>query len=167
MIQSLFAEMFSKNDWLMVWDHMITNPPAFMYHFVIAYLVNFRKALLKTNQLKDFYYFFQRRNATNVSKIILKAYDIMLKTPTSIDPGSALRQFEPCSRDEYPIFNQYPQFIVNYQSKMKEQIRQEEQEYIKKRFTLANETTCGRTWQIDRGIEKGKATMGGIRFEHE
>jgi hypothetical protein len=126
-------KLFSKKDWLMVWDHLVSNPPSFFYHFIAAYLIHFRRQLLGVSELKDFYFFFQRRNPTNVTSLILKAYSLKQNSPTSIDPSSFLRPFLPSPPGEYPIFNQYPQFIVNYQSKMKNKIRQEEYEYLKKR----------------------------------
>jgi hypothetical protein len=132
-MQTLFSELFSKQDWVKVWDHLLTNPPSFMYHFIAAYLIHFRKPLLGISDIKDFYYFFQRRNATDVSKMISLAYQIRAKTPKSLDPNSHLKAFKHCNVGEYPIFNQYPQFIINYQSRMKTKIRQEEEEYIKKR----------------------------------
>jgi hypothetical protein len=132
-MRSLFSELFSKDDWLMVWDHLISNSPSFMYHFIVAYLVHYRKPLLAIQDAKDFYYFFQRRNPVDVTSIILKAYHLRSITPTSIDPANFLKAFEPCAIGEYPIFNEYPQFIVNYQTKMKEKIKKEEEEYFKKR----------------------------------
>jgi hypothetical protein len=132
-MQSLFSEVFSKKDWMMVWDHLVSNSPSFFYHFIAAYIIHFRRSLLGIHDQKDFYFFFQRRNVTSVPSIILKAYEIKAKTPTSIDPSSFLKPFMAFSPGEYPIFNQYPQFIVNYQSRMKNKIRQEEHEYIKKR----------------------------------
>jgi hypothetical protein len=133
LMQSLFSEVFSKKDWMMVWDHLVSNSPSFFYHFIAAYIIHFRRSLLGIHDQKDFYFFFQRRNVTSVPSIILKAYEIKAKTPTSIDPSSFLKPFMAFSPGEYPIFNQYPQFIVNYQSRMKNKIRQEEHEYIKKR----------------------------------
>jgi WD40 repeat protein len=133
LMQSLFSELFSKKDWLMVWDHLVSNSPSFFYHFMVSYLIHFRRPLLRISELKDFYFFFQRRNTTNVTNIILNAYNIKSKTPSSLDPSSFLKPFEPSTKGEYPIFNKYPQFIVNYQSRMKDKIRQEEVEYIKKR----------------------------------
>jgi hypothetical protein len=156
LMQSLFSELFSKKDWLMVWDHLVSNPPSFMYHFMVAYLMHFRRPLMQTTELKDFYYFFQRRNATNVTNIILRAYSIKSKTPSSLDPGSFLKPFEPCTRGEYPIFNEYPQFIVNYQSRMKNKIRQEELEYIKKRYTNLTRQLAAELARLTEELKKEK-----------
>ncbi|KAJ3323251.1 TBC1 domain member 31 [Boothiomyces sp. JEL0866] len=137
LVQTLFAELFSKKDWLCVWDHLISNQPSFLYHFIIAYLIHFRRPLLRITELKDFYFFFQRRNATNVASIILLMYKVNAKTPKSLDPATFIKNFEPATKGEYPVFNQYPEFIINYQSQMKDKIRQEEYEYLKKKQLAA------------------------------
>jgi hypothetical protein len=166
LMNSLFSELFSKQDWLKVWDHLISNPPAFMYHFIVAYLVHFRKPLMGITDANDFYYFFQRRNPTSVAKIIQKAYSIQSNTPKALDPASHIQAFKPCNVGEYPIFNQYPQFIVNYQSRMKTKIRQEEDDYIKKRHLAAELSRLtdelrkekkqweNSDWQMNEMIEK-------------
>jgi Rab-GTPase-TBC domain len=135
-MKSLFSESFSKQDWLKVWDHLVANPPSFLYHFMIAYLIHFRKPLLAICNQKDFIFFFQKRNATNTNNLIMKAYEIKQKTPTTLDPSTFLKSFNPCLPGEYPIFNQYPQFIVNHQMKMKNKIREDEEEFIQKRLVI-------------------------------
>nr|KAJ3421654.1 TBC1 domain member 31 [Polyrhizophydium stewartii] len=82
MMKTLFTEQFSRPDWLRLWDHLLTQPPSFMYHFVVAYILAFRAALLETTKLSDF---------------------------------------------------KYPEFIVNYQSQMRDKIRSDEAEYVRKR----------------------------------
>ena len=61
------------------------------------------------------------------------AYDLQANTPISVSPSSFLEPFKPLLRGQYPIFNRFPEFIVNYQSKMKERIRKDEEDYLRKR----------------------------------
>ncbi|KAL2919956.1 hypothetical protein HK105_200022 [Polyrhizophydium stewartii] len=133
MMKTLFTEQFSRPDWLRLWDHLLTQPPSFMYHFVVAYILAFRAALLETTKLSDFKYFFCRRNASNLTRILKEAYRLQSVTPTSLAPSTFLAPFTPCLRGEYPIFNKYPEFIVNYQSQMRDKIRSDEAEYVRKR----------------------------------
>ncbi|KAJ3108872.1 TBC1 domain member 31 [Phlyctochytrium planicorne] len=137
-MSTLFAEIFSETDWLKVWDHLVTNPPSFVYYFVLAYLRKYRIALLATTDLRDFRYFFHRRNPVSVDAILLEAYRLHDITPQKISPTSFFKSFEPVLVGQYPIFNKFPEFIVNYQSKMKERIREEEEDYLRKR-KLADE----------------------------
>jgi hypothetical protein len=53
-MHSLFSELFVLDDWLRVWDHLVSNPPAFMYYVVVAYAKYFRTALLETDKHDDF-----------------------------------------------------------------------------------------------------------------
>ena len=44
---------------------------------------------------------------------------------------------KPVAKGEtYPIFNKYPKFIVDYQTKERERIRHEELDYLRERFTF-------------------------------
>jgi hypothetical protein len=54
MMQTLFAEVFVRQDWLRLWDHFVTNPPAFMYYFIAAYIRHYRVALLDIKRIEDF-----------------------------------------------------------------------------------------------------------------
>lgn len=163
MMQSLFSELFSKPDWMVVWDHLVSNPPSFMYSFTTAYIIHFRVALLSINDPKDFYYFFQRRNVTNIPSLILKAYEIKRTTPSTIAPSTFLKAFEPIKPGSYPVFNAYPHFIVNYQSRMKDKIRAEENEYIRSR-QLASELNRLTTElkQDQKTWEKSDIKMNGM-----
>ncbi|KAJ3209747.1 TBC1 domain member 31 [Dinochytrium kinnereticum] len=137
-MSTLFAEIFSQADWLKVWDHMITNPPSFLYYFVVAYLRRFRTALLAITDLRDFKYFFTRRNPVSVDSVLIDAYRLHDRTPEKLSPTTRFAPFEPVLAGQYPIFNKFPEFIVNYQSKMKERIRVDEEDYLRKR-KLADE----------------------------
>lgn len=135
-MQTLFSEMFAKDDWLKLWDHLLSNQPSYMYYVIVAYLIRFRKPLLETHRAGDFEYFFQRRNAVRVTSVILLAYKLQESTPASLSSASFVASFTPCLTGEYPMFNKYPEFIVNYQSKMKDKIRKEEEDYVRKRYIL-------------------------------
>ncbi|KAI8894406.1 WD40-repeat-containing domain protein [Globomyces pollinis-pini] len=179
LIQTLFSESFSKSDWLTIWDHMVSNDPSFIYYFLVGYLIHFRKVLMRTTHTKDFYYFFQRRQATNISTLLLKVYEIKLKTPTELDVSSFISSFKPMEHGEYPIFNQYPQFIVNYQTRMKDKIRQEEQEYLRKRQLAAELSRLteelrhekkqweSSDWKMNEMIEKWWSQMTAQQEERE
>lgn len=136
MMQTLFSEIFAKDDWLKLWDHLVSNQPSFLYFIIVAYLIRFRSPLLETHRESDFEFFFQRRNPVSLNSVIKLAYKLQNETPSTLSPASYVGAFTPCLRGEYPVFNKYPEFIVNYQSKMKDKIRKEEDEYIRKRRTV-------------------------------
>ena len=80
-----------------------------------------------------FQYFFHHRNAVDVSQVIQEAYRLMDTTPKDIHPQGMMEEFTPLTKSQYPVFNKYPKFIVDYQVQERERIRQEETEYIRQR----------------------------------
>jgi hypothetical protein len=53
-MHTLCSELLLMEDWLRVWDHMVSNPPSFFYYVLIAYARYFRVALLTTDKHDDF-----------------------------------------------------------------------------------------------------------------
>lgn len=54
----------------------------------------------------------------------------MESTPSDIHPRNMLSDFTPLTEGQYPVFNQYPEFIVEFQSREREKIRQQEMEHL-------------------------------------
>lgn len=55
------------------------------------------------------------RNACDISAIIQEAYHLQNTTPSEIHPEKMLDNFTPLTKGQYPVFNKYPKFIVDYQ----------------------------------------------------
>lgn len=68
--------------------------------------------------------------------ILNEAYRLTEVTPQDIDPKRMIESFQPLTRGQYPVFNKYPKFIVDYQIQEKEKLRQEEMNYIRQRFSF-------------------------------
>ena len=51
----------------------------------------------------------------SIGQLMKEAYHIMDSTPADIHPQSMLEDFTPLTTGQYPIFNKYPKFIVDYQ----------------------------------------------------
>ena len=62
-----------------------------------------------------FQYFFHHRNAVDMKQVLKEAYRIMEATPDSLHPRKLLTEFTPLTKGQYPVFNKYPKFIVDYQ----------------------------------------------------
>ena len=60
-------------------------------------------------------YYFHHRNAMSIGQLMKEAYHIMDSTPADIHPQNVLEDFTPLTQGQYPIFNKYPKFIVDYQ----------------------------------------------------
>lgn len=133
MLETFFSEIFNRNEWLCLFDHIFSNHPSFILYIVTSYCINNRSALLRVQELDDFKYFFHHRNPISVQTIVNEAYRLSEVTPVDIDPKRMIESFQPLTRGQYPVFNKYPKFIVDYQIQEKEKLRQEEMNYIRQR----------------------------------
>uniref|UniRef100_A0A671PWE3 TBC1 domain family member 31 n=1 Tax=Sinocyclocheilus anshuiensis TaxID=1608454 RepID=A0A671PWE3_9TELE len=134
LLETLFSEVLMREEWLKLFDNVFSNHPSFLLMAVVAYVTCCRAPLLLCTERKDFEYFFHHRNSLDISAMLKEAYRLMDSTPADIHPSSALSDFEPLTQGQYPIFNKYPTFIVEYQSQERERIRQQEVEYLRERY---------------------------------
>ncbi|NXD77597.1 TBC31 protein, partial [Halcyon senegalensis] len=138
LLETLFSEVLTREEWLKVFDNILSNHPSYFLMIVIAYVICSRTPLLHCNQTADFEYFFRHRNNLDINVVIKEAYHLMEATPLDIHPQRMLDDFIPLTKGQYPVFNKYPKFIVDYQTQEWERIRQDEIEYLRER-QLAHE----------------------------
>ncbi|XP_041376206.1 TBC1 domain family member 31-like [Gigantopelta aegis] len=140
LLESVFSEVLTKEEWLMMWDNVFSSHPSFLLMLIAAYAICARGPLMQCKELDDFKYFFHHRNAVDVKQVVKEAYRLMESTPNDIHPKKHIEEFKPLTKGLYPVFNKYPKFIVDYQVQERERIRQEELEYLRqKQVTLAVE----------------------------
>ncbi|XP_072051869.1 TBC1 domain family member 31-like [Amphiura filiformis] len=137
LLETLFSEVVTRDEWLRMFDNIFSNHPAFLHLMVVAYLISSRQALLQCMNVDDFKYFFHHRNAVDISGVIKEAYRLDESTPDDIHPARMLEEFQPLTRGQYPIFNKYPKFIVDYQAQEREKIRRDELDYLHQRHATA------------------------------
>lgn len=70
----------------------------------------------------------------NIGDIIKEAYRIMDTTPSDIHPKNMLSDFTPLTKGQYPVFNHYPEFILEYQSKKREKMRLKQMKHFSQRY---------------------------------
>ncbi|XP_068094082.1 TBC1 domain family member 31 [Hyperolius riggenbachi] len=133
LLETLFSEVLTREEWLRLFDNVFSNHPCFLLMAVVAYILCSRSPLLHCSQKEDFEYFFHHRNNLDINAMIKEAYHLMEATPADIHPQRLLNDFVPLTKGQYPIFNKYPKFIVDYQSQERERLRQEELEYLRER----------------------------------
>ncbi|NXI92057.1 TBC31 protein, partial [Psophia crepitans] len=138
LLETLFSEILTREEWLKVFDNIFSNHPSYFLMIVVAYITCSRAPLLHCNQKGDFEYFFHHRNNLDINVVIKEAYHLMEATPLDIHPQRMLDDFIPLTKGQYPVFNKYPEFIVDYQTQERERIRQDEIKYLRER-QLAHE----------------------------
>ena len=50
-----------------------------------------------------------------MADLMMEAYHLMETTPAQLDPRRVLEDYTPLTKQQYPIFNKYPKFIVDFQ----------------------------------------------------
>ncbi|XP_008304948.1 TBC1 domain family member 31-like, partial [Stegastes partitus] len=133
LLETLFSEVLTRDEWLKLFDNIFSNHPSFLLMACTAYIICCREPLLLCSQKQDFEYFFHHRNNLDVGAMIKEAYRLMGSTPADIHPRTLLSDFTPLTKGQYPVFNHYPEFIVEYQSREREKIRLQEMEYLRER----------------------------------
>ncbi|NWU70187.1 TBC31 protein, partial [Pterocles burchelli] len=133
LLETLFSEVLTREEWLKVFDNIFSNHPSYFLMIVVAYIICSRAPLLHCKQTAEFESFFHHRNNLDINVVIKEAYHLVEATPLDIHPQHMLDDFIPLTKGQYPVFNKYPKFIVDYQTQELERIRQDEIEYLRER----------------------------------
>ncbi|XP_037084695.1 TBC1 domain family member 31-like [Pollicipes pollicipes] len=137
LLETAFSEVFTQNDWLVAWDHILTNDPSYMLAVVISYNAVSQAALLRCKTADDISYYFRNQNVVSVRHVVRRAYVIHESTPADIHPRGFMEKFEAIGAEAYPVFNKYPTFIVNHQLEERERIGREHQAFLEERGATA------------------------------
>ena len=55
LLQTLLSEVFSKQEWCIIWDHIVMNhQQSYLYFVVLAYLIYFRVSILSCKSISEF-----------------------------------------------------------------------------------------------------------------
>ncbi|XP_059527772.1 TBC1 domain family member 31 isoform X7 [Myotis daubentonii] len=138
LLETVFSEVLTREEWLKLFDNVFSNHPSFLLMTVVAYNICSRAPLLNCDRKDDFEYFFHHRNNLDISVVIREVYHLMDTTPADIHPERVLSGFAALTKGQYPVFNQYPKFIVDYQTQERERIRNDELDYLRERQTVKN-----------------------------
>ncbi|XP_004838059.1 TBC1 domain family member 31 isoform X4 [Heterocephalus glaber] len=136
LLETVFSEVLTREEWLKLFDNVFSNHPSFLLMTVVAYNICSRAPLLHCTLKGDFQYFFHHRNNLDINVVIREVYHLMEITPANIHPESELEVFVALTKGQYPVFNQYPKFIVDYQTQERERIRNDELDYLRERQTV-------------------------------
>ncbi|RGB38171.1 WD40-repeat-containing domain protein [Rhizophagus diaphanus] len=137
MIKCSFARILTREDWLELWDHLLSNEePSFMYFFLIAYILIARDVLLGMTSKRQVSEFFTRANIVNISKVLEISHKLEKETPLSISPKFDIGRYKPLSKygKEYKLdYNASLTYHRNQQDDIRDWILEQEKEIIKKR----------------------------------
>jgi len=111
---TLFSEVLSRNEWLILWDHIFSNPPSFLVVVVVSFLICWKIPLLKIVTKEDLQFFLHHLTpGTQIADVIKIAYS--LRKEISKDLLNISEKYTALLSGQYPIFNKLPKFIVDFQ----------------------------------------------------
>jgi len=129
LLKNLFTEVLTREEWLRFFDTLITynTEPELIMHFTVSYLIYFKPTLINAKTTLDIQNFTYKQNPINIEKVLKQAKE--LKRATGDDLITVpFNNNLPIPTGQYPIFDHYPKFIVDFQNKVRERIMAEEQE---------------------------------------
>lgn len=149
LLESLFSEVFTKNEWFILWDHIFSNDPAFLLCAVISFNIIHRTALLALKEKENFQIFYHHPNPNNIQYLIQKTYYILNRTSENIHPRQYLNKFRKIEVGKYPQFINYPKTV--FECKELKSLDQELNELKISETSLLN--SKGKEWERLKQIE--------------
>nr|XP_022920758.1 TBC1 domain family member 31 [Onthophagus taurus] len=130
LMQTCFSEVLCSNDWLILWDHILSNEPSFLIMVTVAYSLTQKQRLMQLIELQDFHSIYYKQNCVDIKKLISKSYQLLESTENIFHPRRYLNNFTKLDDNVYPIFNAYPKAVLDYQANINEMKRLKEDKKI-------------------------------------
>ncbi|EDW73950.1 uncharacterized protein Dwil_GK21641 [Drosophila willistoni] len=108
LLSNAFAEVLEEQQWLVLWDNIITEPPYFPIFLAIAYNVIHREIILRLPDQKSVIMFYHEQNPIDMTKLLKRARSIMAKCDLVLHPQRFVPPFSPVPKGVYPKFLKYP-----------------------------------------------------------
>ncbi|CAH2218648.1 TBC1 domain family member 31 [Pararge aegeria] len=149
-LETAFSEVLTCSEWLIIWDHILSNEPAFLLMAVVSYNIIQKNALKRLNSHEQLENFFHMQNPIDKKAFLKKAYILLNETPEEIHPRTFFNSFSALEKgSSYQQFTGYPKATICL--KLAKNQRRKTQE----RRTLKELTTKAQTQEINkRCIEK-------------
>lgn len=113
MLETAFSEVLTCSEWLILWDHILSNEPAFILMAVVAYNIVQRNAIRKLTTHEQIEDFFHMQNPIDKKALLKKAYTILDTTPDDIHPRKFFNTFVTLEKGEtYQQFTGYPKATI-------------------------------------------------------
>ncbi|XP_028042589.1 TBC1 domain family member 31 [Bombyx mandarina] len=112
-LETAFSEVLTCTEWLILWDHILSNEPSFILMAVVSYNIVQRNAIKKFKTCEQFENFYHLQNPLDKKTFLKKTYLIMNDTSTDIHPRKYLNNFAPLEKGMcYQQFTGYPKTTI-------------------------------------------------------
>lgn len=162
LMETAFSETLEEQQWLQLWDHIMSNDPHFMIFVIVAYNSSLRSTIMRYESADGIEKVFREQNYVNFKKLTSKAYRLMEKCPSSIHPKRYMKPFAPLSRGEYQKFENYPKNLSDVKVNEIDALRMEQKLLDKKLTEMASlEKTVNLRMESQRMDEEYQKRMLG------
>ncbi|KAI5636602.1 rab-GTPase-TBC domain-containing protein [Phthorimaea operculella] len=149
-LETAFSEVLTCSEWLILWDHILSNEPAFILMAVVAYSIVQKNALKRIHSHEQIESFYHMQNPICKKAFLKKAYILLNETPEEIHPRRFFKTFESLEKgDCYQQFTGYPKATIC----LKLEKQQRKKENKSKNQTLRNLTTKSQERMINERIQ--------------
>jgi hypothetical protein len=136
LMESAFSEVLDEQQWLQLWDHIVSNGIHFMIFVIVAYNSTLRLPIMRC-EAEGIERIFLEQNYVNMKKLTNKAYRLMAKCPAAIHPERYMKPFSPLTRGEYKKFENYPRNLTDMKVNEMDAVRKEQKQLDKKLTEMA------------------------------
>lgn len=126
LMETAFSEILDEQQWLQLWDHIVSNDSFFMIFVIVAYNTMLRLTVMRCETSESVEKIFLEQNYINFKKLITKAYRLMENCPTSIHPKRYMKPFEPLTHGDYQKFQNYPKSLSDMKVNEIDLLREEQ-----------------------------------------
>ena len=126
-MKSCFSELLDAKQWLMFFDHVISNHSYFLIFAICAYNSMQKASIMQHENEQDLEYFFHNQNSIDMRKFVWKIFDYMDKCPPEIHPKNYMKAFLSLKcGDKYRKFENFPKLLLDMRNNELNAIKDEE-----------------------------------------
>lgn len=112
-LETAFSEVLTCSEWLILWDHILSNEPAFILMAVVSYSLIQKNAIKRLQTHEQLESFFHMQNPICKKAFLKRAYILLNETADDIHPRRFFNSFVSLERgDCYQQFTGYPKATV-------------------------------------------------------
>ncbi|KAG6447720.1 hypothetical protein O3G_MSEX005090 [Manduca sexta] len=145
-LETAFSEVLTCSEWLILWDHILSNEPAFILMAVVSYNIVQKNAIRRLKTQEQLENFFHMQNPIDKKTFLKKTYVLVNETSEDIHPRRFLNSFTALDKGEcYQQFTGYPKATICLKLAKKDR-----QKTLKSdRYTLRELTTRSQEREIN------------------
>ncbi|XP_045500154.1 TBC1 domain family member 31 [Colias croceus] len=139
-LETAFSEVLTCSEWLILWDHIISNEPAFILMAVVSYNIIQKNVIKRLKSHEDLENFFHKQNPIDKKIFIKKAYMLLNETPEDIHPRRFFKTFTSLEKGLcYQQFTGYPKATICLKIARKEKKKNKRENYTLKELTTQSQ----------------------------